>query len=156
MSDERGGYSSGTPVVAPPEEFRDHSSGWSSSRRGSQTSQSPSPTPPRHDRNGRPSSPILLRLNRSSSPVRLSLGTRTSSPPRQWGQSSSPGPLRPSSSHNSLTRRRQDDSTFITSAISHDTITDLYNVPVGSDIYTLPVDTIPRPRLSGYKKKHLR
>lgn len=53
-----------------------------------------------------------------------------------------------SSSHNSLsvpTANKADDSSFITSAMSHDvltTITDMYNVPFDSDIYTLPVDTL--------------
>ncbi|CAB0001680.1 unnamed protein product [Nesidiocoris tenuis] len=65
--------------------------------------------------------------------------------------------LRTSSSHNSLSvpmAKRADDSSFITSAMSHDVLTDLYNVPIDSDIYTLPIDTI-RPR-SNHRKRHYR
>lgn len=55
-----------------------------------------------------------------------------------------------SSSHNSLTvpTNKADDSIFITQAMSHDQlghsieISDFYNVPMDSDIYTLPVDVI--------------
>jgi hypothetical protein len=55
-----------------------------------------------------------------------------------------------SSSHNSLTvpTNKADDSIFITQAMSHDQlghnieISDFYNVPLDSDIYTLPVDVI--------------
>ncbi|XP_075229834.1 uncharacterized protein LOC142329280 [Lycorma delicatula] len=49
-----------------------------------------------------------------------------------------------SSSHNSLsvpTANKADDSSFITSAMSHDVL-DMYNVPLDSDIYTLPVDSL--------------
>lgn len=55
-----------------------------------------------------------------------------------------------SSSHNSLSvvhTNKADDSIFITQAMSHDTLTgreisDFYNVPIDSDIYSLPVDMV--------------
>jgi suppressor of cytokine signaling 7 len=55
-----------------------------------------------------------------------------------------------SSSHNSLSvpTNKADDSIFITQAMSHDQlghsieISDFYNVPLDSDIYTLPIDVI--------------
>jgi hypothetical protein len=55
-----------------------------------------------------------------------------------------------SSSHNSLTvpTNKADDSIFITQAMSHDQLghniemSDFYNVPMDSDIYTLPIDVI--------------
>ncbi|XP_044007451.1 myb-like protein I isoform X2 [Aphidius gifuensis] len=56
-----------------------------------------------------------------------------------------------SSSHNSINTsglcRNADDSSFITSAMSHDVLTmseisDMYNVPLDSDIYTVPVDVV--------------
>lgn len=49
-----------------------------------------------------------------------------------------------SSSHNSLSvpaANKADDSSFITSAMSHDVL-DMYNVPLDSDIYTIPVDSL--------------
>lgn len=69
-----------------------------------------------------------------------------------------------SSSHNSLSVAKADDSSFITSAMSHDTLTsnqisDMYNVPFDSDIYAVPVDVVkpdnpkPPPRT---KKRHHR
>lgn len=64
-----------------------------------------------------------------------------------------------SSSHNSLSvpvANKADDSSFITSAMSHDvltTITDMYNVPFDSDIYTLPVDSL-RPCSQRPKRQH--
>lgn len=72
-----------------------------------------------------------------------------------------------SSSHNSLSvsnANKADDSSFITSAMSHDTLTsnqisDMYNVPFDSDIYAVPVDMVkpdhpkPPPRT---KKRHHR
>ncbi|XP_017771704.1 PREDICTED: uncharacterized protein LOC108559077 isoform X2 [Nicrophorus vespilloides] len=66
---------------------------------------------------------------------------------------SSLGSSRLSSSHNSLsvpTAHRADDSSFITQAVSHDTlssnqISDLYNVPFDSDVYAIPVDTVRPP-----------
>lgn len=63
-----------------------------------------------------------------------------------------------SSSHNSLTvpTNKADDSIFITQAMSHDhnidqlghniEISDFYNVPLDSDIYTLPIDVINNHR----------
>lgn len=65
-----------------------------------------------------------------------------------------------SSSHNSLVTQFQvDDSTFITQAISHDTltaktadITDMYNVPFDSDIYAVPIDMV-RPSQSNIRNK---
>ncbi|KAJ0183901.1 hypothetical protein K1T71_000324 [Dendrolimus kikuchii] len=65
-----------------------------------------------------------------------------------------------SSSHNSLVTQFQvDDSSFITQAISHDTlsaktsdITDMYNVPFDSDIYAVPIDMV-RPGRSNIKSK---
>lgn len=65
-----------------------------------------------------------------------------------------------SSSHNSLvTQFQADDSSFITQAISHDTLSakssdipDLYNVPFDSDIYAVPVDMVrPQNNLKGKK-----
>lgn len=56
-----------------------------------------------------------------------------------------------SSSHNSINTsglgHKVDDSSFITSAMSHDVLTtseisDMYNVPFDSDIYTVPIDMI--------------
>uniref|UniRef100_A0ABD2WG99 Suppressor of cytokine signaling 7 n=1 Tax=Trichogramma kaykai TaxID=54128 RepID=A0ABD2WG99_9HYME len=56
-----------------------------------------------------------------------------------------------SSSHNSLNTtglsNKADDSSFITSAMSHDVLTgpqisDMYNVPFDSDIYTVPIDVV--------------
>nr|CAH7752318.1 unnamed protein product [Callosobruchus chinensis] len=76
---------------------------------------------------------------------------------------SSLGSSRLSSSHNSLsvpTAHRVDDSTFITQAVSHDTlsphqISDLYTVPFDSDVY-VPVDVVkPRPTASVTKPKKL-
>lgn len=66
---------------------------------------------------------------------------------------SSLGSSRLSSSHNSLsvtTAHKVDDSSFITQAVSHDTlssnqISDLYNVPFDSDVYAIPVDTVKPP-----------
>lgn len=99
----------------------------------------------RHYLNHRFASPRLLHLspcraNRPSS--RSSLSSRLSS------------------SHNSLVAPLQaDDSSFITQAISHDTlsgqtsdITDLYNVPFDSDIYAVPIDMV-RPNQSNLKSK---
>nr|CAH7724297.1 unnamed protein product [Callosobruchus chinensis] len=77
---------------------------------------------------------------------------------------SSLGSSRLSSSHNSLsvpTAHRVDDSTFITQAVSHDTlsphqISDLYTVPFDSDVYAVPVDVVkPRPTASVTKPKKL-
>ncbi|KOX78292.1 Suppressor of cytokine signaling 7 [Melipona quadrifasciata] len=56
-----------------------------------------------------------------------------------------------SSSHNSINTsglsHKVDDSSFITSAMSHDVLTtseisDMYNVPFDSDIYTVPIDVV--------------
>ncbi|KAJ8951284.1 hypothetical protein NQ318_008187 [Aromia moschata] len=66
---------------------------------------------------------------------------------------SSLGSSRLSSSHNSLSvpiTQRVDDSTFITQAVSHDTlssnqISDLYNVPFDSDMYAVPIDMVKLP-----------
>lgn len=76
---------------------------------------------------------------------------------------SSLGSSRLSSSHNSLsvpTAHRVDDSTFITQAVSHDTLTsnqisDLYNVPFDSDVYAVPVDVI-KPQLQPRKMQPAR
>lgn len=73
------------------------------------------------------------------------------------------GSSRLSSSHNSLsvpTAHRVDDSTFITQAVSHDTLTsnqisDLYNVPFDSDVYAVPVDVI-KPQLQPRKMQPVR
>ncbi|XP_050295759.1 uncharacterized protein LOC126735718 [Anthonomus grandis grandis] len=70
--------------------------------------------------------------------------------PRPSSRSSLGGSSRLSSSHNSLCvsqARRVDDSSFITQAVSHDTlssnqISDLYNVPYDSDMYAVPVDVV--------------
>lgn len=72
---------------------------------------------------------------------------------------SSLGSSRLSSSHNSLsvpTAHRVDDSTFITQAVSHDTlssnqISDLYNVPFDSDVYAVPIDVV-KPSLTKNKR----
>lgn len=76
---------------------------------------------------------------------------------------SSLGSSRLSSSHNSLsvpTAHRVDDSTFITQAVSHDTLTsnqisDLYNVPFDSDVYAVPVDVV-KPQLQPRKMQPIR
>lgn len=73
--------------------------------------------------------------------------------PRPSSRSSLGGSSRLSSSHNSLFvphARRVDDSSFITQAVSHDTlssnqISDLYNVPFDSDVYAVPVDVVRKP-----------
>lgn len=75
-------------------------------------------------------------------------GTNNSNPCNLTSKSSLNSRL--SSSHNSLTvpTNKADDSIFITQAMSHDQlghsleISDFYNVPMDSDIYTLPVDVI--------------
>ncbi|XP_060535541.1 uncharacterized protein LOC132707639 [Cylas formicarius] len=72
---------------------------------------------------------------------------------RPNSRSSLGGSSRLSSSHNSLslpTTCKVDDSTFITQAVSHDTlssnqISDLYNVPFDSDMYAVPVDVVRPP-----------
>lgn len=74
---------------------------------------------------------------------------------------SSLGSSRLSSSHNSLsvpTTQRLDDSSFITQAVSHDTlsphlISDLYNVPFDSDMYAVPVDVL-KPPLKTKRTQH--
>lgn len=76
-------------------------------------------------------------------------GTNNSNPCNPTSKSSLNSRL--SSSHNSLTvpTNKADDSIFITQAMSHDQlgqsleINDFYNVPMDSDIYTLPIDVIP-------------
>ncbi|KAL0280522.1 UNVERIFIED_CONTAM: hypothetical protein PYX00_001791 [Menopon gallinae] len=68
-----------------------------------------------------------------------------------------------SSSHNSLITSRNDESGFITSAVSHDVLSssqssDTYNVPLDSDNYAVPVDVKsenPKPPLRT-KKRHVR
>lgn len=75
---------------------------------------------------------------------------------------SSLGSSRLSSSHNSLsvpTAQKVDDSTFITQAVSHDTlssnlISDLYNVPFDSDMYAVPIDVV-KPPLKPKRLQHL-
>lgn len=75
-------------------------------------------------------------------------GTNNSNPCNLNSKSSISSRL--SSSHNSLTvpTNKADDSIFITQAMSHDQlghhieISDFYNVPMDSDIYTLPIDVI--------------
>lgn len=77
--------------------------------------------------------------------------------PRPSSRSSLGGSSRLSSSHNSLSvshTRRVDDSSFITQAVSHDTlssnqISDLYNVPFDSDMYAVPVDVVKEPKRGG-------
>lgn len=77
-------------------------------------------------------------------------GTNNSNPCNPTSKSSLNSRL--SSSHNSLTvpTNKADDSIFITQAMSHDQlgqsleISDFYNVPMDSDIYTLPIDVIPQ------------
>ncbi|CAH0547277.1 unnamed protein product [Brassicogethes aeneus] len=80
---------------------------------------------------------------------------------------SSLGSSRLSSSHNSLsvpTAHRVDDSTFITQAVSHDTlssnqISDLYNVPFDSDMYAVPIDVVKpplKPKRNLHNKKRRR
>jgi len=54
-----------------------------------------------------------------------------------------------------------DDSTFIKQAVSHDTlssnqISDLYNVPFDSDVYSLPVDVVkPKKGVAGRSSKRM-
>lgn len=77
------------------------------------------------------------------------------------GSRSSLGSSRLSSSHNSLsvpTTQRLDDSSFITQAVSHDTlspnlISDLYNVPFDSDMYAVPIDVV-KPPLKPKRTQH--
>lgn len=80
-----------------------------------------------------------------------STGTNNSNPCYPHSRTSLNSRL--SSSHNSLTTKssnKADDSMFITQAMSHDQLgkssemNDFYNVPMDSDIYTLPVDVISR------------
>lgn len=67
-----------------------------------------------------------------------------------------------SSSHNSLSvpsARKVDDSSFITQAVSHDTlvssqISDIYNVPFDSDIYAVPVDVVRQPSKHKRNQQH--
>ncbi|PSN40602.1 hypothetical protein C0J52_10370 [Blattella germanica] len=69
-----------------------------------------------------------------------------------------------SSSHNSLsvpTANKADDSSFITSAMSHDVLTtseisDMYNVPFDSDIYAVPIDVVRPPRTPQRPKRQQR
>ncbi|CAB3376455.1 Hypothetical predicted protein [Cloeon dipterum] len=62
-------------------------------------------------------------------------------------------------SHNSLSipRGKADDSSFITLAMSHDLLlgemSEIYNVPIESDIYTLPVDTVHQENGEPRKQK---
>lgn len=87
-------------------------------------------------------------------------GTNNSNPCNPTSKSSLSSRL--SSSHNSLTvpTNKADDSIFITQAMSHDQlgthsieISDFYNVPMDSDIYTLPIDVIHQEeeRQSSYR-----
>lgn len=86
-------------------------------------------------------------------------GTNNSNPCNPTAKSSLSSRL--SSSHNSLTvpTNKADDSIFITQAMSHDQlghsleISDFYNVPMDSDIYTLPIDVIHQEeeRKSSYR-----
>ncbi|XP_067002939.2 uncharacterized protein [Anabrus simplex] len=72
------------------------------------------------------------------------------SPCNRPGSRSSLASSRLSSSHNSLSvpaANKADDSSFITSAMSHDVLTtseisDMYNVPFDSDIYAVPIDVV--------------
>lgn len=76
---------------------------------------------------------------------------------------SSLGSSRLSCSHNSLSfpaTCKADDSSFITQAVSHDTLTtnqisDLYNVPFDSDMYAVPVDVVVKPPLKPPKRNML-
>lgn len=69
-----------------------------------------------------------------------------------------------SSSHNSLTKssNKADDSMFITQAMSHDQLgksselNDFYNVPMDSDIYTLPIDVINQEDNEEAESRHRR
>lgn len=86
-------------------------------------------------------------------------GTNNSNPCNPNSKSSISSRL--SSSHNSLTvpTNKADDSIFITQAMSHDQLghslemSDFYNVPMDSDIYTLPIDVIHQEeeRQSSYR-----
>lgn len=69
-----------------------------------------------------------------------------------------------SSSHNSLsapTSQKQDDSNFITQAVSHDVLSsqqlnDMYNVPLDEDVYAVPIDDVrftKKPKNIGGKGK---
>ncbi|XP_072396378.1 uncharacterized protein [Diabrotica undecimpunctata] len=88
-------------------------------------------------------------------------------PTSRAGSRNSLGSSRLSSSHNSLsipTTQKVDDSTFITQAVSHDTlssnqISDLYNVPFDSDIYAVPIDVVKpplKPKRSQLQRKRRR
>ena len=87
-----------------------------------------------------------------------------SSPCNRPGSRSSLASSRLSSSHNSLsvpTANKADDSSFITSAMSHDVLTaseisDMYNVPFDSDIYAVPIDVVRPPRTPQRPKRQQR
>ena len=87
-------------------------------------------------------------------------GTTSSNPCNPNSKSSLNSRL--SSSHNSLTvpTNKADDSIFITQAMSHDQlghsleISDFYNVPMDSDIYTLPIDVIHQQEEEREYRKH--
>ena len=87
-----------------------------------------------------------------------------SSPCNRPGSRSSLASSRLSSSHNSLcvpTPNKVDDSSFITSAMSHDVLTtseisDMYNVPFDSDIYAVPIDVVRPPRTPQRPKRQQR
>lgn len=103
------------------------------------------------------STPVQPNFASSASPY-------VSHTPRPSSRSSLGGSSRLSSSHNSLTvayTRQVDDSTFIKQAVSHDTlssnqISDLYNVPFDSDVYSLPVDVVkPKKGVAGRSSKRM-
>lgn len=87
-----------------------------------------------------------------------------SSPCNRPSSRSSLASSRLSSSHNSLsvpTANKADDSSFITSAMSHDVLTaseisDMYNVPFDSDIYAVPIDVVRPPRTPQRPKRQQR
>lgn len=87
-----------------------------------------------------------------------------SSPCNRPGSRSSLASSRLSSSHNSLSvpaANKADDSSFITSAMSHDVLTaseisDMYNVPFDSDIYAVPIDVVRPPRTPQRPKRQQR
>ncbi|XP_069692519.1 uncharacterized protein Socs16D isoform X2 [Periplaneta americana] len=87
-----------------------------------------------------------------------------SSPCNRPGSRSSLASSRLSSSHNSLSvpaANKVDDSSFITSAMSHDVLTaseisDMYNVPFDSDIYAVPIDVVRPPRTPQRPKRQQR
>ncbi|XP_059477446.1 uncharacterized protein LOC132197874 [Neocloeon triangulifer] len=110
-----------------------------------------------------PSASLLRRGRRKDSAPRLCWTPEIPFSPchHRPGSVGSLASSRLSISHNSLSIPRTkaaDDSSFITLAMSHDLLlgdmSEIYNVPIDSDIYTLPVDTVHQD--SADHRKHKR